>query len=95
MYAGVPTEAPVRVSRVDAGVGAAGAASPKSATRAAPSAPTKMFPGFTSRCSTPREWAKATARAACATSRAASTGGTPSSRHSSRNDGPSTRSMAR
>ena len=53
MYAAVPSTMPLRVIRV----WSAAVAIPRSASFVAPSSRSSTFPGFTSRCTTPWEWA--------------------------------------
>ena len=69
MYAGVPA-----THRPASGPSASRTASPKSATYGRPASSSRMLAGFRSRCSTPRWWAKWTARATRSTSSAARSG---------------------
>jgi hypothetical protein len=88
MYAGVPTESPVSVSP-DGPAALTARAIPKSVTIACPDA-RRMFSGFTSRWTIPRQWAYARASPTSWAMRSASSIGIWRSRVSrSRSDSPS------
>jgi hypothetical protein len=94
MYAGVPTATPVTVNRESP---AAARAMPKSVTTARPVARSSMtLSGFTSRCTTPRPCAYASASATSARMRRASAIGSRGSRASrSARLSPSTSAMTK
>ena len=80
MYAGVPMETPVAVSR-SPGVASSARAIPKSATTASPSE-SRMFSGLISRWTSPWAWAYSSAPATCVAIRIASSSGSCRSRSS-------------
>ncbi|ANZ40344.1 hypothetical protein BBK82_34280 [Lentzea guizhouensis] len=89
----MPTTEPEAVRLVT--VGEELRAMPKSTRYTKSPAVTRMFDGFTSRCTRPSAWAASRALATCSTMRTALAGSMGRSRITSERSAPSTRRMSR